>query len=113
MALKFNMFEGMDVEVEKDQYEGYSDTEAVDVLDEVPDVDQDEVGSTKVNKRGRGGQLVSYRSKEEYESLIIDRYTETLIHPITGESYEVPVTVFQPEENPMELLRPAFAFGTH
>lgn len=113
MALKFNMFEGMDVEVEKDQYEGYAEIESTDVLDEVQDVDQDEVSSTKVNKRGRGGQLVSYRSKEEYDALIIATYTETLIHPVTGESYEVPVTVFKPEENPMELLRPAFAFGTH
>lgn len=112
MAVKFDMFEGMDDEVEK-EYEGYTEIESVDILDEVPDVDQDEVSSTKVNKRGRGGQLVSYRSKEEYEALIIDRYTETLTHPVTGEVYEVPVTVFQPEENPMELLRPAFAFGTH
>lgn len=38
-------------------------------------------------------------------------YTETAVHPETGETYTYPVYVFPPEESPHEGLKPAFAYG--
>lgn len=55
--------------------------------------------------------MVASRSQEEYETYITGSYKETWYKP-NGEAYEVTITVLKPEVNPMELLRPAYAFSS-
>lgn len=52
------------------------------------------------------------RTQEEYDECVESFYFETHYHPETNEPYEVKVTVLKPEVNPMELLRPAYAYAT-
>lgn len=106
MEKKFDMFEGLD---DNAPFETYAE-DSIDALDIVPEVSQDDETS-KAGKR-RGATISAYRTIEEHDALIIDTYTETHYHPSTGEAYEVLVRVFKPEENPLELLKPAFAFST-
>lgn len=53
------------------------------------------------------------RTKEEYEACIESIHYETLTHPISGEEYSVRVTVLKPEVNPLENMRPVFAYSTN
>ena len=41
----------------------------------------------------------------------IEVYTETAIHPTTGEEYSYEVKVYAPEPSPTEGLNPAYAYG--
>lgn len=54
-----------------------------------------------------------HRTKEEYESHIESTYFETHTHPVSGEEYQVRVTVLKPEVNPLENMRPVFAYSTN
>ncbi|AZU98030.1 hypothetical protein SEPL_337 [Salmonella phage SE_PL] len=56
---------------------------------------------------------VTSRTKEEYETFIESIHYETLTHPTTGEEYQVKVTVLKPEVNPLENMRPVFAYSTN
>lgn len=108
---KFNMFEGMDSEEENEVISNPDEME-YDNFD--PDADESEILSSTMlgDTKKKYGNAVPTRSVEEYNALIESVYFETHYHPVTGEPYEVKVTVFKPEINPMELLRPAFAFSS-
>lgn len=58
-------------------------------------------------------RTVAVRSQEEYETFIDSIHYETLTHPTTGLNYEVKVTVLKPEVNPLENMRPVFAYSTN
>lgn len=102
---KFNMFEDFETVknvVPTDAYDAYGEDE-VEVLSV----------TMKTDTKKKYAAAVTARSQEEYEECIESIHFETLIHPTTGESYEVKVTVLKPEINPMELLRPAYAYSTN
>lgn len=52
------------------------------------------------------------RTQEEYEEWIESTHYETMTNP-DGSTYEVKVTVLKPGINPLENLRPAYAFSTN
>lgn len=101
---KFNMFE--DFETLKvaptDAYDMYGEEEV-----EVVSV------TMKTDTKKKYAAAVVARSQEEFDECVESFHYETLVHPTTGESYEVKVTVLKPEINPMELLRPAYAYSTN
>ena len=94
---KFNPFEALELEEKKD-LEFEEDQEIV-------------VGVRADSKRKFSASVIS-RSVEEYEEHIESIHYETMT-TADGVPYEVKVTVLKPELNPMELLRPAFAYTTH
>lgn len=65
----------------------------------------------KADTKKKYTPMVASRSQEEYETFIQSTYTE-VHYTSSGEPYEVKVTVLKPEVNPMELLRPAYAFSS-
>lgn len=58
-------------------------------------------------------RTVAVRSQEEYDTFVESVRYDTLTHPISGEEYQVKVTVLKPEINPQENLRPVFAYSTN
>lgn len=52
------------------------------------------------------------RSQEEYEEWIESTRYETMTHP-DGTTYEVKVTVLKPGVNPLENMKPAYAFASN
>lgn len=52
------------------------------------------------------------RTQEEYEEWIESTHYETMTNP-DGSTYEVKVTVLKPGINPLENLRPAYAFASN
>ncbi len=110
---KFNMFEDFEEpKVRKVLHDDY-DSENVDT--EFSDVEDVEIVSItmKTESRKKFASSVVSRSQEEYETYIEGVYFETHKHPLTGEDYQVKVTVLKPEINPQELLRPAYAYSTN
>lgn len=106
---KFNMFENYEDEkvlkvLHDDIVETeYSDTEEVEIVSV----------TMKTESRRKFASAVVARSQEDYETFIEGVYFETHKHPVTGEDYQVKVTVLTPEINPQELLRPAYAYSTN
>ena len=100
---KFNMFEDFEeVKVAPtDEFDLYGEDEV-----EVVSV------TMKTDTKKKYAAAVTARPQEEYEEFIESVHFETLVHPTTGEEYQVKVTVLKPEINPMELLRPAYAYST-
>lgn len=83
---------------------------SVDLFDEE---DSEIISVTpKADTKKKYTSAPAQRTKEDYESYIEGIYFETHYHPVTNEAYEVKVTMLKPEVNPMELLRPAYAFAT-
>ncbi|UYE98480.1 hypothetical protein XbC2_51 [Xanthomonas phage XbC2] len=111
---KFNMFE--DFEEPKVRKVLHDDSyDSNDVENEYGDTDEVEIVSVtmKTESRKKFAASVIARSQEEYETYIEGVYFETHKHPVTGEDYQVKVTVLKPEINPQELLRPAYAYSTN
>lgn len=98
---KFDMFVGL----EERDFEGVQ-PEPQDI---VPD-QETELEVQEGKKRFGSGPS---RTKEEYETFIESVHYETLIHPLSGEEYSVRVTVLKPEVNPLEFMRPVFAYSTN
>ncbi|SOK58320.1 hypothetical protein [Yersinia phage fHe-Yen9-04] len=107
---KFNMFEGLDVEKTRKVLHDDSEVQFENTEDE----DVEIVSITmKTDTRKKYAASVIARSQEEYETYIIGSYFETLIHPETKEEYQVKITVLKPEVNPMETMKPAYAYSTN
>ncbi|EBS4516664.1 hypothetical protein DQT32_04545 [Salmonella enterica subsp. enterica serovar Braenderup] len=107
---KFNMFDGMEeVKVRKVLHEESNEEEFNEYSDDVEIVSV----TMKTDTRKKYAAAVVSRSQEEYETYIESFYYETLIHPETKQEYQVKVTVLKPEINPMELMRPAYAYSTN
>ena len=109
---KFNMFENFEEpKVLKVLHEESLDSNNVDT--EYSDTEEVEILSVtmKTESRKKFASSVVSRSQEEYETYIEGAYFETHKHPVTGEDYQVKVTVLKPEINPTELLRPAYAYS--
>lgn len=82
------------------------------------DIENEEVELVSVTAKAEGNsskklRTVTVRSQEEYETFIESVHFETLKHPTTGEEYQVKVTVLKPEVNPLENMRPVFAYSTN
>lgn len=112
---KFNMFENFeepkvrkvlhdDADVSDNVDNEYSDAEEIVEIVSI---------TMKTESRKKFASSVVSRSQEEYETFIEGVYFETHKHPVTGEDYQVKVTVLTPEINPQELLRPAYAYSTN
>lgn len=99
---KFDMFSGL-------EERGFETVQPEVQDDTVPD-QETELEVQEGKKRFGSGPT---RTKEEYEACIESVHYETLTHPTTGEEYSVRVTVLKPEMNPLELMRPAFAYSTN
>lgn len=112
---KFNMFENIETDkVLKVLHDESYDSDNVD--NEFSDTDEVvEIVSVTMKTEGRKKFAASVvaRSQEDYETYIDSVYFETHKHPVTGEDYQVKVTVLTPEINPQELLRPAYAYSTN
>lgn len=93
---KFDMFAGLE---ERD-------------FNEEPEVQVDEVIEETPSPKKKPGTVI-HRTKEEYEEMIDHVYYETHKRPDTGEDYQVKVTVLKPEINPLENMRPVFAYSTN
>lgn len=108
---KFNMFDGHEEPVvQKVLHEdSYNENEVDEYSDEVEIVSI----TMKTESRKKFAAAVVTRSQEEYETFIESTHFETLTHPVSGEEYQVKVTVLKPEINPQELLRPAYAYSTN
>ncbi len=102
---KFNMFEGHDAKVQEPVLSTDTDNEYNDDV-EIVSI------TMKTESRRKMTAAVVTRTQEEYEEFIESTYFETHIHPLTGEEYQVKVTVLKPEINQQELLRPAYAYST-
>lgn len=81
------------------------------------DIENEEVELVSVTAKAEGNsakklRTVAARSQEEYETFIESVRYETLTHPTTGEEYQVKVTVLKPEVNPLENMKPVFAFSS-
>lgn len=97
---KFDMFAGL-------EERNFNEVQIeIEVQDEV--VTELEVQEGK-KKYGTGPS----RTKEEYEEMIESVHYETLVHPTSGLEYQVRVTVLKPEVNPLENMRPVFAYSTN
>jgi hypothetical protein len=108
---KFNMFENFEEpKVRKVLYDDSEDVETEYNAEE--DVEIVSV-TMKTESRKKFAASVISRSQEDYETYIEGVYFETHKHPLTGEDYQVKVTVLKPEINPQELLRPAYAYSTN
>lgn len=82
------------------------------------DIENEEVEVVSVTAKSESSSVkklrtVAVRSQEEYETFIDSIHFETHIHPVSGEEYQVKVTVLKPEVNPLETLRPVFAYSTN
>lgn len=99
---KFDMFSGLE---ERD----FETVQPEVQEDNVPD-QETELEVQEGKKRFGSGPS---RTKEEYEACIESIHYETLTHPTTGEEYSVRVTVLKPEVNPLENMRPVFAYSTN
>jgi hypothetical protein len=108
---KFNMFDGHDEPVvQKVLHEDSYDENSVDEYNEEVEI----ISITmKTESRKKFAASVVTRSQEDYETFIESIHYETLTHPVSGEDYQVKVTVLVPEINPQELLRPAYAYSTN
>lgn len=110
---KFNMFENF--EEPKVRKVLHDDSYILNDVDtEYSDAEDVEIVSVtmKTESRRKFASSVVSRSQEDYETYIEGVYFETIKHPVTGENYQVKVTVLKPEINPTELLRPAYAYST-
>ncbi|WEM33132.1 hypothetical protein EJP02_071 [Escherichia phage EJP2] len=103
---KFDMFaslEEREFEVEEVQTLDESDIELLTASeDEAEEVEKKRPGMNRIS-----------RSTEEYNEMIESSHYETLTHPVSGVEYSVKVTVFKPEVNPQENMRPAYAYSTN
>lgn len=99
---KFDMFSGLE---ERD-----FETVQPEVQDDIVLDQETELEVQEGKKRFGSGPS---RTKEEYEACIESIHYETLTHPTTGEEYSVRVTVLKPEVNPLENMRPVFAYSTN
>ena len=102
---KFNMFDNFE-EPKASQLSDendYNDTEEVEIVSI----------TMKTESRKKFASAVVARSQEEYETFIESVYFETHQHPVTGEDYQVKVTVLKPEVNVLETLKPAYAYSTN
>jgi len=52
------------------------------------------------------------RSQEEFDEWVESVHYETMTHP-DGSTYEVKVTVLKPGVNPLEHMKPAYAFASN
>lgn len=80
------------------------------------DIENEEVEIVSVTAKSEGKKkfsTVTVRSQEDYETFIESVRYETHTHPTTGEEYQVKVTVLKPEVNPLENMRPVFAYSTN
>ena len=108
---KFNMFEDFEEsKVRKVLHDDSIDDDGVD--NENDDVEIISI-TMKTESRKKFAASVISRTQEDYETFIESAYFETLTHPVSGEQYQVKVTVLKPEINPQELLRPAYAYSTN
>ena len=99
---KFDMFSGLE--------ERGFETVQPEVQDDTVQDQETELEVQEGKKRFGSGPT---RTKEEYEACIESVHYETLTHPTTGEEYSVRVTVLKPEVNPLENMRPVFAYSTN
>lgn len=108
---KFNMFDGFEEPVVNKVLhdDSYNENEVDEFNEEVEIVSI----TMKTESRKKFAAAVVTRSQEEYETFVESTHFETLIHPESGEEYQVKVTVLKPEINPQELLRPAYAYSTN
>lgn len=98
---KFDMFSGLE--------ERGFETVLPEVQDDTVPDQETELEVQEGKKRFGSGPT---RTKEEYEECIESVHYETLTHPTTGEEYSVRVTVLKPEVNPLENMRPVFAYSS-
>lgn len=80
------------------------------------DIENEEVEVVSVTAKTEGRKkfsTVTVRSQEDYETFIESIHYETHTHPTTGEEYQVKVTVLKPEVNPLEQMKPCFAYSTN
>lgn len=70
--------------------------------------------TVKINKEAKRkySSNTPARSVEEYEEWVDSVHYETMTRP-DGSTYEVKVTVLKPGVNPLEHMRPAYAFSTN
>lgn len=101
---KFNMFDGLDVEKSSTVLKN-EDNEKSEVQDEIVSI------TMKTDTRKKYSAVI-VRSQEEYDTYVVGNYVESLNHPETNEEYQVTITVLEPEVNPMELMRPAYAYSS-
>ena len=100
---KFDMFAGLE---ERDFNE-----KSFNEVDDVQNTNQEtELEVQEGKKRFNAGPT---RTKEEYEEMIDSVHYETHYRPESGEEYQVRVTVLKPEVNPLENMRPVFAYSTN
>lgn len=83
------------------------------------DIENEEVEVVSVTAKAEGNSAKKLRtnaivrSQEEYDSFVESVHFETMTHPTTGQEYQVKVTVLKPEVNPLENMRPVFAYSTN
>lgn len=106
---KFNMFEN--IEDNDEQSYSYESTESSE-SDESDDVEIVSITMKSDTKKRYTGSVIT-RSQEDYETYIDYVYYETVYHPTTNEPYQVKVTVLKPEINPLEMMRPVYAYSTN
>lgn len=99
---KFDMFSSL-------EERGFETVQPVQETEVVPE-QETELEVQEGKKRFGSGPT---RTKEEYEACIESVHYETLTHPTTGKEYSVRVTVLKPEVNPLENMRPVFAYSTN
>lgn len=102
-------------------------TNGIEKFDMFADMVQEENDFTLLED-GEVGELVSVtlkadskkkfstvraRTQEEFDEYVESVHYETMYRPGTGEPYQVKVTVLKPEANPLEFLRPAYAYSTN
>lgn len=96
------------IEMEDDKFDMFADMveESDDVVEVVSVV-------LKSESKKKLGSTVKVRSQEEYDEFVESFHYETFYHPETNEPYQVKVTVLKPEVNPLENMRPVFAYSTN
>lgn len=99
---------------EKEQNAKVQQNSMFEFDDDVVQDDEPVQRTVKINTdtKKKYTSTVITRSQEDYEEWIQSTHYETMTNP-DGSTYEVKVTVLKPGINPLENLRPAYAFATN
>ena len=92
------------------------DSRNIFIYDDETEKEETEIVSVSLNaepKRIKTQRTVAQRSTEDYNKHIQSSYYETHINQNTGEEYKVKVTVLEPEVNPLETMRPVYAYSSN
>lgn len=79
--------------------------------DDLENESTEEVISARSDSKRKFAPSTPTRSQEEYDAMIESVEMITLHHK-DGTPYQAKLTIFKPEDNPMEHIRPVFVYGT-